>query len=134
MAKTYIEKLRDPRWQRRRLEVLNAANFKCRDCRAADKTLHIHHAYYERGRDPWDYPSDSLLSLCDECHDDRQSWQNWILRELAILDMQDIERVYGMAVALADWASGKPGLRACEADKAGEPISRGYRAAEALVD
>ncbi len=66
---TYREKLLDPRWQRKRLEVLGRDNFSCQDCGTTKKTLHVHHCYYERGKDPWDYPAESLLTLCCDCHE-----------------------------------------------------------------
>ena len=134
MSSAYFRKLRDPLWQRRRLEVLNAANFTCRDCLSKDRTLHVHHAYYEKGRDPWDYPDDALICLCEECHEERQAWQNAILMELAKLEIQDIQRVYGCAIALADWALGDPGKRASAVVAAGAAICEGYGAAEAMVN
>lgn len=66
--KTYSEKLKDPRWQRMRLKILERDLWKCRWCGAADKTLHVHHTYYERGKEPWEYPPESLLTLCEDCH------------------------------------------------------------------
>jgi 5-methylcytosine-specific restriction endonuclease McrA len=68
MGKTYGEKLKDPRWQRMRLEVLSRTDFKCALCGMGDKTLHVHHRYYVSGRQPWDYPAHSLVSLCEGCH------------------------------------------------------------------
>jgi 5-methylcytosine-specific restriction endonuclease McrA len=72
MSKTYSEKLRDPRWQKRRLEILNISQWKCDECGRADKTLEVHHCAYVTGRDPWDYSSDLLMSLCSKCHEWRQ--------------------------------------------------------------
>lgn len=66
--KTYAEKLKDPRWQRRRLEILSAADFKCRDCGSGEKTLHVHHVRYLPGREPWEYPDELLRSVCEDCH------------------------------------------------------------------
>lgn len=66
---TYSELLRDPKWQRKRLEVLRRDDFTCQECGSTTKTLHVHHCYYERGRKPWDYPSSGLLTLCYECHE-----------------------------------------------------------------
>lgn len=68
---TYAEKLKDPRWQKKRLEILNRADWACEVCCANDKTLHVHHVYYEYGKDPWDYTSDTLMSLCEDCHKER---------------------------------------------------------------
>lgn len=68
---TYSEKLRDPRWQRKRLEVMQRDDFKCRMCGATDKTLNVHHCYYslDRTRMPWEYELESLKTLCEECHE-----------------------------------------------------------------
>lgn len=71
-ALSYSEKLKDPRWQKKRLEILQRADFKCEDCGASDKTLHVHHGYYERGHDPWEYNEASLHCLCEECHESAQ--------------------------------------------------------------
>lgn len=67
-SQTYGEKLKDPRWQKRRLEMLEAADWACDDCRTKSDTLHVHHGYYSRGMDPWEYPSDTLHVLCETCH------------------------------------------------------------------
>lgn len=67
--KTYRELLRDPRWQRKRLEILSLDNFTCRNCSSKTKTLNAHHLYYDREVMPWDYDNCVLITLCDECHD-----------------------------------------------------------------
>lgn len=66
--RTYSEKLRDPRWQRVRLEVLNRDGWECGDCGSKDKTLNVHHTFYRKNADPWDYPTGSLRALCEDCH------------------------------------------------------------------
>ena len=65
---SYRELLLDPRWQRKRLEILERDRFRCTECGADDRTLHVHHTYYEKGKKPWEYPAESLLSLCKDCH------------------------------------------------------------------
>ncbi len=30
--------------------------------------IHVHHTFYRLGRDPWDYPNESLQTLCRKCH------------------------------------------------------------------
>lgn len=69
----YKEQLQHPKWQRRRLERLEASNWKCTDCAAADKQLHVHHERYIAGRMAWDYPDDLLTVLCHPCHDQRHA-------------------------------------------------------------
>lgn len=66
--KTYSEKLRDPRWQKKRLEVMERDGFACVNCCTKVKTLNVHHWYYRKSAEPWDYPDMSLACLCDECH------------------------------------------------------------------
>lgn len=69
MAKTYSEKLLDPRWQKKRLEIFQRDNFICRRCNNHKETLHVHHLVYRRGANPWDYENEVLLTVCDPCHD-----------------------------------------------------------------
>jgi len=70
---TYSEKLKDPRWQKRRLEVLAAANWTCSTCDATEKTLHVHHNFYRSKTEPWDYPDHALSVLCESCHDQAEN-------------------------------------------------------------
>lgn len=64
---SYNEMLRDPRWQRKRLCVMDRDGFRCRDCGREDRTLNVHHCHYMRGG-PWETPDELLLTLCEECH------------------------------------------------------------------
>jgi hypothetical protein len=70
---TYYEKLKDPRWQKLRLEVFERNKWTCFDCGAKDRQLHAHHAYYEKGLEPWDYDANMIMCLCDKCHTRRHS-------------------------------------------------------------
>lgn len=66
---TYAEKLKDPRWQKKRLEVLNRDGFQCRFC-GDDKTeLQVHHITYYSDVEPWDYHHSDLYTLCKYCHE-----------------------------------------------------------------
>lgn len=64
----YSDKLRDPRWQKLRLEVMSQAFFTCEKCFDDKSPLHVHHNYYVSGREPWEYRTDSLSCLCENCH------------------------------------------------------------------
>lgn len=66
--KTYDQLLRDPRWQRKRLEIMERDRFTCRHCERTDLTLNVHHTYYLKGMMPWEYPSGSLYTFCEPCH------------------------------------------------------------------
>lgn len=70
---TYSEKLKDPRWQKKRLEILNRDGWKCQECSGKDSELNVHHRSYHPGLDPWDYPVAELVTLCRSCHEIRTS-------------------------------------------------------------
>jgi hypothetical protein len=64
----YWQKLQDPRWQKKRLEIFERDSFTCRYCDAKDKTLEVHHLYYVSGREPWEYPLGTFKTACSDCH------------------------------------------------------------------
>lgn len=39
----YSEKLKNPRWQKKRLEIFERDGWKCRACQDEKSTLHVHH-------------------------------------------------------------------------------------------
>lgn len=67
MANTYAEKLKDPRWQKKRLEIFQRDNFTCQECKSNENMLVVHHKIYE-GKDPWDTCNEGLVTLCNDCH------------------------------------------------------------------
>lgn len=69
----YTEKLRDPRWQKRRLEVFNRENFTCQCCGTKEETLHVHHLVYRKD-EPWESPDSDLECLCESCHEFREDF------------------------------------------------------------
>jgi hypothetical protein len=94
--KMYSEKLKDPRWQRKRLEILDRDEFTCQHCHANTKTLHVHHLDYLPGKEPWDYENYFLLTLCEDCHEeetkDRGSAERLILGAIRIKFRTDFDR------------------------------------------
>lgn len=66
--KTYSQKLKDPRWQKIRLQVFERDAWICQGCMSDSNTLHVHHKNYNPGREPWEYELDNFITLCDECH------------------------------------------------------------------
>jgi hypothetical protein len=101
MAKpTYWELLKDPRWQRKRLEVMERDGFACVYCDSAEKTLNVHHSYYERGNAPWEYPDSSLHTLCEDCHKIAQESLTQLHREIGHLSLGDIDILCGVALGL----------------------------------
>lgn len=64
----YSEKLKDPRWQKKRLEIFSRDKFTCQICLSTEKTLHVHHKSYLKGKEPWDYDDYNLVTVCLDCH------------------------------------------------------------------
>jgi len=73
MKKTYWEKLQDPRWQRKRLETMEAKDFCCEMCGDSKSTLNVHHKEYFKDLEPWQYVTDQLSVLCQNCHENLHS-------------------------------------------------------------
>lgn len=67
---TYKEKLLDPRWQKKRLEILSRDEWECKFCGDSKKTLHVHHIGYSQN--PWETPDVNLITLCQTCHEEEE--------------------------------------------------------------
>lgn len=64
---TYEEQLKDRRWWLTRKVVLIRDNFRCTVC-GSPQNLQVHHTYYTSGAMAWDYPLESLQTLCGFHH------------------------------------------------------------------
>jgi hypothetical protein len=64
---SYSEKLKDPRWQKLRLEVFERDGFECCCCHDTESTLNVHHLKYSSGN-PWDSDIKDLITYCETCH------------------------------------------------------------------
>jgi hypothetical protein len=82
MPKDYAALYKDPRWQRKRLLILERDEWACQSCGDTESTLHVHHKYYENGNDPWDYPDAALVTLCAGCHKEEPQELTAALSEL----------------------------------------------------
>jgi 5-methylcytosine-specific restriction endonuclease McrA len=69
----YSEKLLDPRWKRKRFDIISRDDFKCVICNYRGK-LHVHHRQYHFSEinnsfiNPWEYEDHLLITLCKWCH------------------------------------------------------------------
>lgn len=65
----YYQALKHPKWQRKRLEVMNRDNFQCALCKDSETQLHVHHkSYNNKTGMPWDVEDSELITLCEHCH------------------------------------------------------------------
>lgn len=68
----YDALLHDERWYNKRRIILERDNHKCQWC-GKTTNLQVHHKYYNKYPnnthvEPWNYPDDALITLCDDCH------------------------------------------------------------------
>lgn len=63
---SYSEKLKDPRWQKKRLLIFERDKWTCRCCGDNKTTLNVHHLTY--AGEPWECPDENLTTLCEDCH------------------------------------------------------------------
>jgi len=66
-AKAYYQKLQDPRWKAKRLEILIRDNHTCQTCKSKSR-LQVHHLKYQG--EPWEVDDEFLVTLCGGCHKD----------------------------------------------------------------
>jgi hypothetical protein len=89
--KTYSEKLRDPRWQKKRLLVLERDGWKCTAC-GDDKTeLHVDHTEYHG--EPWEAPDECLQTLCKFCHKMIGDWRS-VMKDAEQQSIKSLTRTF----------------------------------------
>jgi len=69
MANEYFDKLKDPRWQKKRLKIFERDNWTCQMCGSTINSLVVHHIFYILNMEPWEYKDELLITLCDNCHE-----------------------------------------------------------------
>lgn len=105
--KSYAELLKDPRWQKKRLEILERDHWACFRCDDKETTLHVHHKYYERGFMPWEYPDAAYVTLCERCHEHVEFVMDAIKKAMALVWIDDLETILGYIVGRRmTWLSG----------------------------
>lgn len=97
MAKlTFAEQIRHPNWQKRRLQIMENAQFSCERCGTNEVTLNVHHKRYVKGRMYWDYADNELQCLCEDCHQQEHTHR-------ALLDriLTEADESHGAAITTA---------------------------------
>jgi hypothetical protein len=102
MKMSYSEQLKRPEWQKKRLEVLNAAGWKCQQCTDAQSMLHVHHKRYVKGRMAWDYVLGDFEALCEACHSEAHETKELIEEILAGIPTSMWMDVASLLVGWAD--------------------------------
>lgn len=78
----YKEQIKSPKWQKRRLEVMQKDSFTCQLCGDTESTLNVHHLSYHKDRNIWEYEDWELITLCENCHKEEHSSMDDIINEI----------------------------------------------------
>ncbi len=91
---SYADLLRDPRWQKKRLQIMERDGWRCIACHSDKKTLNVHHSRYVQGRMPWEYPDEELHTLCEDCHADEHGKGKKAIQAVEDAAKAERERMY----------------------------------------
>lgn len=120
MAEKYSDKLRDPRWQKMRLKIMERDGFECKNCGSTSETLNVHHKWYLRKTEPWDYPEDALTTLCEACHKveekNNKAWDEILIEFKKYYSLPEIIQIQEIRNHVYPSSSLKPDLNSDEID------------------
>ena len=91
---TYSDKLKSPKWQKKRLEIMQRDGFKCKICDCESETLHVHHIDYSDNLAPWEYSNNRLITLCKGHHAMIHGRDQIIIINQGILSVYDFIQKY----------------------------------------
>ena len=97
---TYSEQLLHPLWQKKRLEILERDDFTCQNCQDTEKTLHVHHKAYPKGKLAWEVPSEFLTTLCGDCHKSIETQKKELLYIIKDFSSDEYDHLLGFAKGL----------------------------------
>lgn len=100
---TYQEQIKSPKWQKKRLEILNLRGFKCEKCSCEERQLHIHHRFYLKDRKAWEYNNDVFQVLYHSCHENEhlsEHVNDFDIYKYLILRLNDKDEAFGVALII----------------------------------
>jgi hypothetical protein len=103
MTDDYVDMLQDDRWTKKSIDI-RCQRPVCEKCRAAPSTT-IHHGTYCRGLPPWEYPDETLWSLCQDCHDEMDIFRKQAVRLVGYVHPCDAELAIHALEVLKDQAA-----------------------------
>ena len=99
MSIPYFQKLKDPRWQKLRLEIFNRDEFSCQYCGDTENTLNVHHLSYNGN--PWETDESLLITLCEDCHSQIDQFNDVIEKHnLKVLQVKKTKYNKGFSIHL----------------------------------
>ena len=77
----YKDQLEHPKWQKKRLHILDRDDWQCQCCFDRDLMLTVHHKVYDKSLMAWEYPDKDYITLSKLCHDDLHLLQNKYMKD-----------------------------------------------------
>ncbi len=83
---SYSDKLETQNWHSfaRKIRQENGNFYNA--CRRGDLVLQVHHTFYDKKRQPWEYESHEMVVLCEKCHhelhDQLQAFRKFVFGNL----------------------------------------------------
>lgn len=107
MKFNYKEELNSPEWQRKSCNHKYLDNFTCQICGRKDKVVHVHHHFYIEGRHLWEYPDETLVTLCEDCHAKEHNFDNNMMieaienaRKVGVMGLEIVKAINRLAQPL----------------------------------
>ena len=66
----FKDQYKHPKWQKKRLEILERDKYTCQNCEGTEDQLHVHHKSYKKNHKVWEYENDNFITLCNSCHEE----------------------------------------------------------------
>jgi hypothetical protein len=108
VAESYYDLLKRPEWQEKRLRIMERDGFKCTGyyCEGGKGQLHVHHRFYRKGVNPWDYPDGTLETLCEACHESVETSKIALAEAIGRIPSHLLRNIRGYVDGLASMQSG----------------------------
>lgn len=107
MRYNYKEEYKTNEWQRKSGNKKQLDNYTCQICGSNQKMVHVHHHYYIEGRHLWEYPDETLITLCEDCHAKEHNFDNRLLfetveeaRKIGVMGLEIIEAIKKLMIPL----------------------------------
>jgi hypothetical protein len=89
----YYDSLKSEKWQHVRRNIILRDGNKCTVC-GSNLLLKVHHTfYYENYPEPWKYPFDSLITLCEKCHNNWHEHNEIEIRKKPEVIVKKVKRI-----------------------------------------
>ena len=79
--------------------MLEFYKWTCQECGGRESSLHVHHRYYKKNTNPWDYQDAAFTCLCEHCHTKVHSVMDELKKVLRGFDIKDYQLILGYAIA-----------------------------------